>query len=66
MSVDNIQKAVDAFISGNEWSKARRVARELEPRLESYVETKYKEALKVSVFCFSFLIVKRLSKYLLS
>ncbi|THD25249.1 Intraflagellar transport protein [Fasciola hepatica] len=48
LSVDKIQKAVDAFIAGDEWSKARRVARELEPRLESYVETKYKEALKSS------------------
>ncbi|CAH8497562.1 unnamed protein product [Dicrocoelium dendriticum] len=46
LSVDKVQKAVDAFIAGEEWSKARRVARELEPRLESYVEAKYKEALK--------------------
>ncbi|VDP85645.1 unnamed protein product [Echinostoma caproni] len=46
LSVDKIQKAIDAFIAGGEWSKARRVTRELEPRLESYVEAKYKEALK--------------------
>ncbi|CAL8090514.1 unnamed protein product [Calicophoron daubneyi] len=48
LSVDKVQKAIDAFIAGEEWTKARRVARELEPRLESYVETKYKEALKSS------------------
>ncbi|KAF5402479.1 Intraflagellar transport protein [Paragonimus heterotremus] len=48
LSVDRTQKAIDAFIAGEEWSKARRVARELEPRLESYVERKYKEALKSS------------------
>ncbi len=48
MSIDKIQEAIDVFISGEEWAKARKVARELEPRLEAYVETKYKESLKVS------------------
>nr|CAH8871752.1 unnamed protein product [Trichobilharzia regenti] len=48
LSVDKIQKAIDAFIAGENWSKARCVARELEPRLEAYVETKYKEALRTS------------------
>ncbi|CAH8560325.1 unnamed protein product [Schistosoma turkestanicum] len=48
LSIDKIQKAVDAFIAGENWSKAKGVARELEPRLESYVEAKYREALKMS------------------
>ncbi|CAH8637155.1 unnamed protein product [Heterobilharzia americana] len=46
LSVDKIQKAIDAFIAGENWSKAKCVARELEPRLEAYVEAKYKEALR--------------------
>ncbi len=29
-----------------EWTKARKVARELEPRLESYVEQRYKDHLQ--------------------
>ncbi|KAH8862639.1 Intraflagellar transport protein 172 like [Schistosoma japonicum] len=48
LSVDKIQKAIDAFIAGENWSKAKCVARELEPRLEAYVDAKYKEALKIS------------------
>ncbi|KER27764.1 hypothetical protein T265_05253 [Opisthorchis viverrini] len=48
LSVDKVQKAIEAFIAGEEWNKARRVAHELEPRLEAYVERKYKEALKSS------------------
>ena len=40
------REAIDAFISAEEWSKARKVAKELEPRLESYVDQRYKEFLK--------------------
>ena len=29
-----------------EWAKAKKVARELEPKLESYVDARYKEHLK--------------------
>ncbi|CAH8646361.1 unnamed protein product [Schistosoma rodhaini] len=47
LSIDKIHKAIDAFIAGENWSKAKCVARELEPRLEAYVEAKYKEALKI-------------------
>ncbi|VDP58316.1 unnamed protein product [Schistosoma mattheei] len=46
LSIDKIHKAIDAFIADENWSKAKCVARELEPRLEAYVEAKYKEALK--------------------
>ena len=41
-----IKEAIDAFISGEEWNKAKKVARELEPRYEEYVDTKYKDFLK--------------------
>ncbi|CAI2733336.1 unnamed protein product [Schistosoma spindalis] len=47
LSIDKIHKAIDAFIAGENWSKAKCIARELEPRLEAYVEAKYKEALKI-------------------
>ncbi len=41
-----IKEAIDAFIAGEEWNKAKKVAKELEPRYEEYVDTKYKESLK--------------------
>lgn len=40
------REAIDAFIAAEEWSKARKVAKELEPRLESYVDQRYKDFLK--------------------
>ncbi|XP_066969064.1 intraflagellar transport protein 172 homolog [Macrobrachium rosenbergii] len=43
---DLVKEAIDAFITGQEWSKAKKVARELEPRYESYVDSAYKEFLK--------------------
>ena len=46
MQVDMIKEAIDAFIEGEEWNKAKKVAKELEPRYESYVDEKYKEYLK--------------------
>ena len=33
---DLVKEAIDAFISGQEWNKAKKVARELEPRLVPY------------------------------
>uniref|UniRef100_A0A0X3PJC6 Intraflagellar transport protein 172 homolog n=1 Tax=Schistocephalus solidus TaxID=70667 RepID=A0A0X3PJC6_SCHSO len=48
VSIDKIQEAVDVFIAGEEWAKARKIAKDLEPRLEPYVENQYKESLKVS------------------
>ena len=38
----NIKEAIDAFISAKEWGKAKKVAKELEPRLEPYVDQRYK------------------------
>lgn len=40
MTCDLIREAVDAYIKGEEWSKARKIAKEYEPRLELYVENK--------------------------
>ncbi|KAM4529832.1 intraflagellar transport protein 172 homolog [Fundulus diaphanus] len=46
LNMDLIREAIDAFIEGEEWNKAKRVAKELEPRYEDYVDQKYKEHLK--------------------
>ena len=46
MQVDMVKEAIDSFIEGEEWNKAKKVAKELEPRYESYVDEKYKEYLK--------------------
>ena len=46
LGVEMVREAIDAFISGEEWSKAKKVAKELEPRLEGYVDEKYKNFLK--------------------
>ena len=46
MGVEMIKEAVDAFIAAKEWSKAKKVASELEPRLESYIDQRYKDFLK--------------------
>ncbi|KAM9339048.1 intraflagellar transport protein 172 homolog [Symphorus nematophorus] len=46
LNLDLIKEAIDVFIEGEEWNKAKRVAKELEPRYEDYVDQKYKEHLK--------------------
>uniref|UniRef100_A0A3P9PZB4 Intraflagellar transport 172 n=1 Tax=Poecilia reticulata TaxID=8081 RepID=A0A3P9PZB4_POERE len=46
LNIDLIKEAIDTFIDGEEWNKAKRVAKELEPRYENYVDQKYKEHLK--------------------
>ncbi|KAF3703120.1 Intraflagellar transport protein 172 -like protein [Channa argus] len=46
LNMDRIKEAIDVFIEGEEWNKAKRVAKELEPRYEAYVDQKYKEHLK--------------------
>ncbi|MBN3325630.1 IF172 protein, partial [Atractosteus spatula] len=46
LNMDLIKEAIDAFIEGEEWNKAKRVAKELDPRYEDYVDQKYKEHLK--------------------
>ncbi|KAK4299690.1 hypothetical protein Pmani_028048 [Petrolisthes manimaculis] len=43
---DMNKEAIDAFITAQEWNKAKKVASELEPRYESYVDSAYKDFLK--------------------
>ena len=42
----SFREAIDAFVACQDWAKAKKVARELEPKLESYVDARYKEHLK--------------------
>ncbi|RLV86206.1 hypothetical protein DV515_00015928 [Chloebia gouldiae] len=46
LNLDLIQEAIDAFIEGEEWSKAKHTAKEFDPRSEEYVDQRYKEYLK--------------------
>lgn len=46
MSADMVKEAIDAFIVGEDWDRARKIAHGLEPAYEKYVEAKYKESLK--------------------
>ncbi|XP_048371540.1 intraflagellar transport protein 172 homolog [Sphaerodactylus townsendi] len=46
LNLDMIKEAIDAFMDGEEWNKAKRVAKELDPRYEEYVDEHYKEYLK--------------------
>ncbi|KAK6295258.1 hypothetical protein J4Q44_G00344840 [Coregonus suidteri] len=46
LNLDLIKEAIDAFIEGEEWNKAKRVTKELDPRFEDYVDQRYKEHLK--------------------
>lgn len=46
LNVDLVKEAIDVFMEGDEWNKAKRVAKEQDPRYEDYVDQKYKEHLK--------------------
>ncbi|XP_070555163.1 intraflagellar transport protein 172 homolog [Ptychodera flava] len=46
LSADMIKEAIDTYMEGEEWDKAKRIAKEIEPRYERYVDEKYKEFLK--------------------
>lgn len=46
LQVDLVKEAINALMEGKEWNKAKKVARELEPKYEAYVDDKYKEHLK--------------------
>ncbi|XP_071746269.1 intraflagellar transport protein 172 homolog [Lepeophtheirus salmonis] len=46
LSIEMINEAIDVFIKAGEWGKAKKVAKELEPRLESYIDQRYKDFLK--------------------
>ena len=45
--MDKIKEALNSLIEGEEWDKAKQVARGINPKYESYVEEKYKMFLKV-------------------
>lgn len=45
ISMEMMKEAIDTFIQAEDWTKARKVAKELEPAFESYVESKYKDRL---------------------
>lgn len=40
MACDLVKDAIDAYMKGDEWSKARKIARDYEPSLEMYVESR--------------------------
>ncbi|XP_073968518.1 intraflagellar transport protein Oseg2 isoform X1 [Rhodnius prolixus] len=46
LGVDMIKEAIDALIAIEEWQKALKIARELEPRYEPYIESRYKQSLR--------------------
>ncbi|KAM5127050.1 LOW QUALITY PROTEIN: intraflagellar transport protein 172 homolog, partial [Mantella aurantiaca] len=46
LNLDLVKEAIDAFIDGEEWNKAKRVAKELDSRYEQYVDDRYKDHLK--------------------
>ncbi|XP_053503578.1 intraflagellar transport protein 172 homolog isoform X4 [Ictalurus furcatus] len=46
LNMDLIKETVDAFMEGEEWNKAKRIAKELDARLEGYVDQCYKDHLK--------------------
>lgn len=48
LKVDLIKECIDAFISAEEWGKAKKVAEQLDPTLVSYVEENYKQSLHKS------------------
>ena len=46
MDVDMMKEALDMFMAGNYWDKARHIATNIAPRYEQYVEDAYVEYLK--------------------
>lgn len=46
LSVDLVKEAVDSLIQAQDYQKAKRVAKEFAPELETYVDDKYKDHLK--------------------
>ncbi|XP_059491021.1 intraflagellar transport protein 172 homolog [Neocloeon triangulifer] len=46
LSADLVQEAVEVLMAAGEWNKARKIAQQLEPSLEKFVEKGYKSWLK--------------------
>lgn len=45
VNVDLMREALDVFVSAEDWIRARKLAKELEPAYEEYIEKKYKDRL---------------------
>ncbi|XP_015905887.1 intraflagellar transport protein 172 homolog [Parasteatoda tepidariorum] len=46
LKINSIKNALDALIDAKDWSKAKRVAAEVDPRYEEYVDNCYKDFLR--------------------
>lgn len=46
LSLDMVKDAIDMFVAAGDWNKAKKVAKELEPKYEPYVDDRYKEFCK--------------------
>lgn len=45
ISIEKIKEAINCFIANEDWNRARKLAKEVEPSYLSYIEAKYKERL---------------------
>ncbi|KAK0069568.1 intraflagellar transport protein 172 isoform X1 [Biomphalaria pfeifferi] len=43
LSMDMVKQGIDMLITAGDWNKAKKVAKEMDPRFENYVDEKYKE-----------------------
>ncbi|KAF2887801.1 hypothetical protein ILUMI_18372 [Ignelater luminosus] len=45
INVDLMKEAIDSFILAEDWAKAKKLAKQLDPAYENYIESKYKDRL---------------------
>ncbi|XP_031359255.1 intraflagellar transport protein 172 homolog [Photinus pyralis] len=45
MHLDLMKEALDCFVQAEDWAKAKKLAKQLDPAYENYVESKYKDRL---------------------
>ncbi|XP_060519882.1 intraflagellar transport protein 172 homolog [Cylas formicarius] len=45
IGAEMMKEAIDSFVTAEDWTRARKVAKEFDPAYESYVESKYKDRL---------------------
>lgn len=45
INADLMKEAIDSFITADDWTKAKKLAKQLDPAYESYIESKYKDRL---------------------
>ncbi|XP_014243162.1 intraflagellar transport protein 172 homolog [Cimex lectularius] len=46
MAVDMVKEALDTLIANEDWQKALKIVKDIEPSFEPYVESRYKESLR--------------------